>query len=173
MPHAAPPSAASIVGWIAAAALGIMALAAIFDKAPQANDTDWSAPTGEARSFSNGETAYVTASALNARSSPADDGEVHDRLTRGDTVTILNRSGEWLQIERAGRKLWIAAKHVSAMQPVQTKSQGLMSSRSPEPSRPERIYASTPRHSYGGAKHCKRGQPCGNSCISWSKTCRK
>lgn len=21
-------------------------------------------------------------------------------------------------------------------------------------------------------KHCKKGQPCGNSCISWSKTCR-
>lgn len=23
-----------------------------------------------------------------------------------------------------------------------------------------------------GAKHCKKGQPCGNSCISWSKVCR-
>jgi len=22
------------------------------------------------------------------------------------------------------------------------------------------------------AKNCKKGQPCGNSCISWSKTCR-
>ncbi|EGQ9578027.1 SH3 domain-containing protein [Vibrio cholerae] len=22
------------------------------------------------------------------------------------------------------------------------------------------------------AKQCKKGQPCGNSCISWSKTCR-
>lgn len=23
------------------------------------------------------------------------------------------------------------------------------------------------------AKNCKKGQPCGNSCISWSKTCHK
>jgi len=24
----------------------------------------------------------------------------------------------------------------------------------------------------GNAKNCKKGQPCGNSCISWDKTCR-
>ncbi|WP_172590715.1 SH3 domain-containing protein [Shewanella xiamenensis] len=26
--------------------------------------------------------------------------------------------------------------------------------------------------SIANAKNCKKGQPCGNSCISWSKTCR-
>ena len=25
--------------------------------------------------------------------------------------------------------------------------------------------------SIASAKRCKKGQPCGNSCISWSKTC--
>lgn len=28
----------------------------------------------------------------------------------------------------------------------------------------------TPRRS---GPNCKKGQPCGNSCISWNKTCRK
>lgn len=26
---------------------------------------------------------------------------------------------------------------------------------------------------YALAKNCKKGQPCGNSCISWKKTCHK
>ncbi|MBP4041739.1 MULTISPECIES: SH3 domain-containing protein [unclassified Aeromonas] len=30
------------------------------------------------------------------------------------------------------------------------------------------LFLISPAH----AKNCKKGQPCGNSCISWSKTCR-
>lgn len=146
-------------GWIAAAIFGLIALISIFGKSPTPPAPPLPEPTGAAQAFSNFEAAYVTASSLNARSAPASDGEVQDKLSRNEAVMIVSRSGEWLQINRGGRKLWVSAKHVSSSPPARpqglfssTKSQ---SSRSRGTSRPAKHHSSRPARLYNDS-----GCPC-------------
>jgi hypothetical protein len=74
--------------------------------------------SGPALAFSNGETVFVTARSLNAREEPSTDAPIATSISRGTSVEVVDRSGEWLKIVQGGVMLWIAAKHVSSSPPT-------------------------------------------------------
>ena len=56
----------------------------------------------------------ITASTLNVRLGPGTNYSVAAQLRRGQTVTLLSESGDWLQIRtEAGVTGWVSAQHVS------------------------------------------------------------
>lgn len=82
-------------------------------------------PTGAAANYSDGETVTVTSSSLRVRSDPSDIGAVTGSLHRGESATIVRRSGEWLQVAQGAGLAWIAANHVKR---ARSQPQGLISS---------------------------------------------
>ena len=160
---------AKFLGWFTAAILAIILLSTAGTSDPNSGEMPTPEPAGSTLPFTEGETAYVTASALNARTSPEGASEVKAKLAHGEAVTILKRAGEWLQIVKNGQKLWIAAQHVSSTRPV--APQGLMAARSSPSPRPAKSQSSRPTPSYGGACPCSGRNVCigprgGRYCIT-------
>jgi uncharacterized protein YgiM (DUF1202 family) len=59
-------------------------------------------------------TGRVNASLLNVRSAPSMEGEVIGHARRGERVTILAESGEWLRVRTgAGEVGWVSSQHVA------------------------------------------------------------
>lgn len=150
----------------------------------ETDDAEWQKPEGAALQYDDGETIYVTASSLRIRELPSESGRAIGSLSKGDSAEILKRSGEWLQVLKLAEPGWISAKHVSAQ--ATTSRQSLASvptiSRNSNDrskrtnSRPERTNRqaeSRRSFSWFGQKQCKKGKPCGNACISASRTCHK
>lgn len=65
-----------------------------------------------------GTEAFVTATILNCRAKPADDGETVRRLSRGAPVEILTREPPWLSIEHRGRQCWANSRYISDAKPL-------------------------------------------------------
>ena len=137
---------------------------------------DFPEPEGAALLYDVGDTVYVTASGLNVRDAPRQDGRIVDRLSRGASVRISGRSTEWLKISDLPR--WVSANHVSSaspstpqhlLQPVSGTSKRSYQSQSlyHAPARQE-----PSRRAWVG-KTCKKGKPCGNACIAQHRTCHK
>lgn len=120
-------------------------------------------PVGPAVGFSAGDTVYVSASSLNARSGPSASAPIVDSLAKGSSARIVARSGEWLQVAQGSALVWIFASHVSSHQPVQS----LMAS---SPRHTSRV--SPPPNRQGiGACGCGSGHVCigprgGRYCIT-------
>jgi hypothetical protein len=56
----------------------------------------------------------VNASVLNVRSEPSMQGEVIGHARRGERVTILAESGEWIRVRTGGGETgWVSAQHVA------------------------------------------------------------
>ncbi|HEY6139559.1 MAG TPA: SH3 domain-containing protein, partial [Thermoanaerobaculia bacterium] len=56
----------------------------------------------------------VNASLLNVRSEPSLEGEVVGHARRGERVTILGESGEWLRVRTGGGEVgWVSSQHVA------------------------------------------------------------
>jgi uncharacterized protein YgiM (DUF1202 family) len=56
----------------------------------------------------------VNASVLNVRSAPSLDGEIVSHARRGERVTILAESGEWLRVRTgSGEVGWVSSQHVA------------------------------------------------------------
>lgn len=60
---------------------------------------------------------YVTASLLNCRSIPANDGPTVRRLTRGAPVQVLGTDWGWVSIAHQGRQCWASATFISETKP--------------------------------------------------------
>src|SRR4051794_33775741 len=56
----------------------------------------------------------VNASMLNVRSEPSLQGEVVGHARRGERVTILGESGEWIRVRTGGGEVgWVSSQHVA------------------------------------------------------------
>ena len=56
----------------------------------------------------------VNASVLNVRNSPSMQGEVIGHARRGEKVTILGESGEWLRVRTGGGETgWVSSQHIA------------------------------------------------------------
>ena len=56
----------------------------------------------------------VNASTLNVRSEPSMQGDVIGHARRGERVTILAESGEWIRVRTGGGEVgWVSAQHVA------------------------------------------------------------
>lgn len=124
-------------------------------------------PEGAALSYQNGETVYVTASKLRSRKKPSRSGRIVGRYRNGESLEIQKISGEWLKVSKRGHSGWISARYVTSQSPTSIHDRTSASAgRSDDDS-----------DSGGGfswfGKRCKRGKPCGNACISQSRTCHK
>lgn len=96
--------------------------------APTASDSPLPDASGAAAQFSDGDTVKVTSATLRTRLSPSGSGAVSGALHRGETATIVRRSGEWLQVAQGAALVWIAANHVRA---VQSAPQNFLSTEAP------------------------------------------
>jgi hypothetical protein len=63
------------------------------------------------------ETAFVTASVLQCRSTPTEGSEPVRKLVRGSEVQILARDDGWSSVAHRGRQCWAATRFLSAVQP--------------------------------------------------------
>lgn len=130
-------------------------------------------------------TEYVWADVLNCRAQPTTDSAVVAKVRKGQQVRVIETQEQWSHLEAPS--CWVASRYLSnsfiaapasgrnAAQSSDTSSAG----GSAEParflggSRSTRSDTGESTRSYFGSKQCKKGQPCGNSCISWNKTCRQ
>jgi hypothetical protein len=71
-----------------------------------------------ARPSAGGDDAFVTASLLNCRAVPADDGETVRRLSRGDAVKVLGADPGWVSVSHQGRQCWASAQWISTVKPL-------------------------------------------------------
>lgn len=135
--------------------------------------------TNASDNFTEGEIAYVSTSSLNARTTPKASGKIIERLPAGTSVQIVDQSGDWVEIERRGKHLWISTRFLSATPPQTARQDAKPSSDSIEmPSRHLEETRSTRQRepSRGSAwfgRTCERGKPCGNACISQNRVCHK
>lgn len=133
---------------------------------------------------------------VNVRAGPGQNYAVVGTLKKNASIEIKgqSRDGKWMQSERG----WVSATYLTIRGDVSglmivaaplTATPMITRTPAPRPSptwtcspapttlalptdRP--IPTSTSAPGGGGCcKHCKNSQPCGNSCISWSKTCRQ
>lgn len=72
-------------------------------------------PTGAAAAPWDG---FVTASLLNCRSVPSNDGPTVRKLGRGAPVRVLGTDWGWVSIAHQGRQCWASAKYVSVTKPA-------------------------------------------------------
>ena len=75
--------------------------------------------SGDALLYEPNETVYVTADSLNGRSEPSTSGRVVTSLPRGSSLTVIDRSGDWLKVSTEAATVWVAAAHVSSHRPPQ------------------------------------------------------
>lgn len=61
---------------------------------------------------------YVTASLLNCRSVPSNDGPTVRKLDKGAPVRVLGTDFGWVSIAHRGRQCWASAKYVSVTKPA-------------------------------------------------------
>jgi len=112
-------------------------------------------PTGAALRFADGDAVTINSAALRTRSEPSATGSVTGSFRKGETATIVRRSGEWLQVAQGAALVWIAANHVHAARP---KPQGLLSDGT-HPTRARGRHHSTTSRSYFNDDAC----PCSGS----------
>ena len=111
------------------------------------------APSGASLEFNDGEQLYVSANSLNGRSAPSDNGAVTTRILRGESLQVIERSGEWAKVASDAGTVWVASRYLSR-------------------TRPAPRYTPPPRpRSYGGSCPCNGSNVCigprgGRYCIT-------
>lgn len=69
--------------------------------------------------YTEGQTVYVTAQTLNARSGPSKSSRIVSSLPKRSAVRVVDKRGDWLKVAQGAALFWIASSHVSSIQPVQ------------------------------------------------------
>jgi len=118
--------------------------------------------------------AFVTSSTLNCRAAPRTSATVLARLSRGDRVSVLTRSGGWARIDPAGSgACWVSSRflgdNASASRALgsQASSRSRASARQSLAGSPSRRSRTSSSRSYRA-----RGDSIGGSCpCSGSKVC--
>ena len=75
-------------------------------------------PAASAARPAGGDQAYVTASLLNCRAVPTNDGETVRRLSRGDSVKVLGADPGWVSVSHQGRQCWASSQWISTVKPL-------------------------------------------------------
>ena len=114
-------------------------------------------PSGAAAQFADGDRVAVTSTSLFTRSEPSTGAVVTGSFRKGETATIVRRSGEWLQVAQGAAMVWIAANHVKATRP---NTQGFSSGHSTRQSKHRRNRAGA---SSAPATYFDAGCPCSGS----------
>lgn len=119
-----------------------------------AEDFQREPPSGNALDFDQGDTAYVTADSLNGRDAPSTISEVVTSIPHGNSVEVLDRSGDWMKVRASGRDVWISSAYTSRSRPA-----------------PRPRYTPQPVRSYGGTCPCSGSNVCigprgGRYCIT-------
>lgn len=70
------------------------------------------------RPAAGGNDAFVTASLLNCRAVPTNDGETVRRLERGDAVKVLGADPGWVSVSHQGRQCWASSQWISTVKPL-------------------------------------------------------
>jgi uncharacterized protein YgiM (DUF1202 family) len=60
-----------------------------------------------------GDTVFVTAKSLNARTAPSTSSVPVSTLHQNETVQVMDKKDGWIKIAQGGALLWVAAQHVS------------------------------------------------------------
>ncbi len=63
------------------------------------------------------ETVYVQADALNGRTGPSTSARVSKRLSRGDSLRVVERRGDWAKVISGAATVWVALRHVASSPP--------------------------------------------------------
>lgn len=71
-----------------------------------------------ARPSAGGDQAFVTASLLNCRAVPTNDGETVRKLSRGDAVQVLGADPGWVSVSHQGRQCWASSEYLSTVKPL-------------------------------------------------------
>ncbi len=106
-------------------------------------------------------------SVANVRATPESSARVVGQLERGTEVEVYERHGEWYRIRcpETGTAGWMHDSLIASSVPAALPMRAPAPVSTPIPAAPPQQQAC--------CKHCTTGQPCGDSCISRSYTCRK
>ena len=63
-------------------------------------------------------TAFVTASLLNCRAAPVENGKIVRKLQRGASVQLLSADPGWASVAHRDRQCWVAARFLSTAEPL-------------------------------------------------------
>jgi uncharacterized protein YgiM (DUF1202 family) len=127
---------------------------------------------------SSGRTLAVKVNAANVRATPSRTSRVVTTIRRGETVEEIGDKGDWYQIRlKSGLSGWIFSDLLGPTDAPKEVEQATRSRPRPARTAPmtDLLPETAPSQSQPRTccKHCSKGQPCGNSCISWRYTCRK
>lgn len=64
--------------------------------------------------FASGDTVYVTAQSLNARSRPSPSARVVSHLRSGQAVKVIDARGDWIKVAQGAALVWVASSQVSS-----------------------------------------------------------
>lgn len=112
---------------------------------------------------------FVTASRLNVRMYPTTSAQIIGSLNRHAQVYEIKRNGIWVHIRVPSSLVegWVHGGYVSERKAVPRLERVRISP-------PPPIYRIPTRPSAASCcKICRKGKPCGNSCISRRYTCRR
>ncbi len=68
------------------------------------------------------ESAKVTATSLNVRATPSTSGAVVGKITKGNTVNIVDESKGWAKITYNGKEAWISSQYINKTQTTSTST---------------------------------------------------
>ncbi|MGV4968036.1 SH3 domain-containing protein, partial [Priestia aryabhattai] len=68
------------------------------------------------------ESAKVTATSLNVRATPSTSGAVVGKITKGNTVDIVDESKGWAKITYSGKEAWISSQYINKTQTNSTST---------------------------------------------------
>ncbi|MGG4436830.1 SH3 domain-containing protein [Priestia megaterium] len=73
------------------------------------------------------ESAKVTATSLNVRATPSTSGAIVGKITKGNTVDIVDESKGWAKITYSGKEAWISSQYINKTQTNSTSTANLTS----------------------------------------------
>ncbi|MEH7294417.1 SH3 domain-containing protein, partial [Priestia megaterium] len=68
------------------------------------------------------ESAKVTATSLNVRATPSTSGAIVGKITKGNTVDIVDESKGWAKITYSGKEAWISSQYINKTQTNSTST---------------------------------------------------
>ena len=103
------------------------------------------------------DTGYISAASLNGRAKPTTSSNVVQKLTRGESVRIVERKNGWLKVIQGAVTFWIIAKHVSSSPPEAQYSPAPIARLVSSPKKSSKRRSS---RSSGGGCSCSSGGVC-------------
>jgi len=124
-------------------------------------------------------TLFVAADRLNLRSGPGPGNTVVATLPRGTRVDAFETQGSWRRVTVPGASGWVAARYLVETPPrtgnARSRPAATAAPKAPSPTlaRPAPVRRAIETAPSACCKVCRKGKPCGNSCIARDRRCRK